>query len=132
MTDNASERRGARRVNARLSLRINDPGAEEAQLSASIETINISSSGIYFRSVRFLEPMTKLALQLELPVVGPDEVEESANELVACEGLVVRTDPEIEDPDCKDYEVAVFFTHIEPNAISVLERHVAMLLQQGD
>ena len=132
MTDNASERRGARRVDASLSLRINDPGAEGAQLSASIETINVSSSGIYFRSVRHLEPMTKLALHLELPVLAEDNVDETTTELVACEGLVVRTDPEVEDKACEDYEIAVFFTHIDPNAVTVLERHIAMLLQQGD
>ena len=40
----------------------------------------------------------------------------------------MRTDPEQETAGCTDYEVAVFFTHIDPEARAVLERHIALLL----
>jgi hypothetical protein len=128
MTENGHERRGARRVDARLSLSIS--GAEAAGTGAArLQTINISTSGAYIESDRFLEPMTKLALQLELPVVAGDG-EEMA--LVACEGLVVRTTPEVETAGQKAYEIAVFFTHLEAGAAEVLERHIATLLHPAE
>jgi hypothetical protein len=130
MMQDGSERRGARRIEANLSLRINAPSADASRLAATLETINISTSGIYFRSESFIEPMTKLALELELTVIG-DESERTETELVSCEGLVVRTIPEEESAEADDYEIAVFFTHMESNAVSVLERHIAALLQQG-
>lgn len=118
MTD-PQERRGARRVDANLKLQVALPAGAG---SAELETINISSSGLYFRSDRFLEPMTKLALELEVAVPDGD-----GTALVPCEGLVVRSEPEVAR-DGAEYEVAVFFTHIAPEARQVLERHIALLL----
>ncbi|RKZ12984.1 hypothetical protein DRQ50_11140 [bacterium] len=132
MTEQGSERRGARRVEARLSLRIDVPEGEDSSRTANLETINISTSGAYFESDRFLAPMTKLALQLELPVLAADGSSGTEYELVACEGLIVRTTPEEEQADPAKYEVAVFFTHLEAGAASVLERHVATFMQHGD
>ncbi len=120
MSEIRQERRGAFRVDASLKLQVALP---EGGGTAALETINISSSGLYFRSDRFLEPMTKLALELEVAVPDGDGLA-----LVPCEGLVVRTDPETPGDEGTDYEVAVFFTHIEPEARGVLEKHIAMLL----
>ena len=47
---------------------------------------------------------------------------------VPCEGLVVRIRPEIEVDGCDDYEVAVFFTHIEAAGAANLEKHIALLM----
>ena len=132
MTERSQERRGSLRVDARLSLRIDTPSADGTPLSTSIETINISTSGAYFQSNRFLAPMTKLALQLELPVISGSGGSGSDVELVACEGLVVRTIPEEEHADHDSYEIAVFFTHLEDGSAGVLERHIATFLQPGD
>lgn len=120
MSENRDDRRGARRVDANLKLQVALPDSDGA---AALETINISSSGLYFRSARFMEPMTKLALDLEVTVPEGD-----GTGRVPCEGLVVRTDPEQETAGCTDYEVAVFFTSITPEARAVLERHIALLL----
>lgn len=129
MAENGQERRGARRVDASLKVNISSPAVEEA--GASLETINISTSGAYFHSDRFLEPMTKLALQLELPMAGgEDGVEDVA--LVACEGLVVRTTPEQVTEGQETYEIAVFFTHLEAGVSEILERHIATLLQTSE
>jgi hypothetical protein len=119
MTDNPQDRRGARRVDANLKLQVQLPDGGPAEL----ETINISSSGLYFRSDRFMEPMTKLGLELEVGVADGD-----GTALVPCEGLVVRVQPEAPADDCDSYEVAVFFTHVAPEGRAALERHIAMLL----
>ena len=120
MTENRQERRGANRVDASLKLQVTLPEGGEA---AALETINISSSGLYFRSDRFLEPMTKLALELEVAVPGGDGLA-----LVPCEGLVVRVQPETPQADADAYEIAVFFTRLEPDGRAALEQHIAMLL----
>lgn len=126
MVDQA-ERRRSQRVDARLPLRLNleMDGAGDA-LTDGIETINISASGVYFRTPRFLEPMTKLAMSLELDV--PDDGAAVTEKTVQCHGLVVRVQPEQEQPQCSSYEVAVFFTWIDPEGQAVLQKHIDMLV----
>ena len=69
MTDH-SERRRALRVDANLNLEVKIPLADGSSELATHETINISTSGIYFKSDHFIEPMTKLAMELEVKVPG--------------------------------------------------------------
>ncbi len=121
------EKRQARRVEANLNLEVRIPLEDGSHEVASLETINISSSGVYFRSSKFLEPMTKLAMRLDVTVPGENE-DEPGRAPVVCEGLVVRIEPEIETAEADGYEVAVFFTHIEPEGLANLERHIAMML----
>jgi hypothetical protein len=100
--------------------------------TTSLETINISTSGIYFRSDHYIEPMTKLAMEIEVSVPAgvPGAAPDTAP--VPCEGLVVRSTPEEETAGCTGYEVAVFFTHVEPAGRENLEKHIAMLLSDPD
>jgi hypothetical protein len=130
MAEIRTERRKARRVDANLNLEVKVPRADGSLETASLETINISSSGVYFKSDHFIEPMTKLAMELEVQVPAGEGGAETA--LVPCEGLVVRTNPEAESADCRNYEVAVFFTHIESEGMANLERHITMLIEQLD
>lgn len=126
MSDTQSERRKAQRVDANLNLEVKFPRSDGSTGVASLETINISSSGIYFKSDHFIEPMTKLAMELEVAVPGTHGNHDHA--LVPCQGLVVRTNPEADTVGCDDYEVAVFFTHIESDGMANLERHITMLI----
>ncbi|MFH2052322.1 MAG: PilZ domain-containing protein [bacterium] len=119
------ERRRAQRVNASLNLEVRVPRVDGSELTASLETINISSSGIYFKSDHFIEPMTKLAMVLEV-LVSSNGGDSYAP--VPCEGLVVRSNPEAEVEGCNNYEIAVFFTQIEPGGAENLEKHIALLL----
>lgn len=121
------EKRKARRVDATLNLEVQIPRGDGSLETASLETINISSSGVYFRSDSFIEPMTKLAMRLDVNV--PDESGDGLERApVNCEGIVVRTDPDAPTPDCSQYETAVFFTSISPDGLMNLERHIAMML----
>ena len=122
------ERRRSQRVDARLRLRVYlDPDAENAE-ATDLETINISTSGVYFRTEHYLAPMTKLALGLELAVPGAAGGSDRDLALVQCQGLVVRIQPEAEVPAGGEYEVAVFFTWIEPDGQSILEEHINLLV----
>lgn len=94
---------------------------------AELETINISTSGVYFWSDRYLAPMTKLALGLEVSVPGA-AAGQTDLALVQCQGLVVRVQPEEETPGQESYEVAVFFTWIEPEGQSILQDHIDLLM----
>ena len=129
MTDQKPERRRAQRVDANLKLEVRLPGDEAG--AATMQTINISSSGIYFRSDHFVFPMTRLAMDIEVAVPGA-EGGESATAMVPCEGLVVRITPEIETPGCEAYEVAVFFTNISSEGMANLERHISLLITDTD
>jgi hypothetical protein len=128
MTGQSPDRRRAQRVSANLKLEVRLPGGAG---TASLQTINISSSGAYFHSDHFVAPMTRLAMELEVtvPVAGGDA---TGTAMVPCEGLVVRVTPETETAGCVDYEVAVFFTNISPEGMANLERHIALLITDGD
>jgi hypothetical protein len=115
-----SERRRAVRVDAQLSLQVHLPLSDGP---TDVETINVSSAGMYFRSPEFVEPMTKLELAFDLPV-GEDEVAS-----VECEGIVVRTQPELPESEVDVYEVAVFFTTIDERSHANLERYLETRLR---
>lgn len=116
MTDQAAERRRSRRVDAQLNLELHLdlPQAGDAEL----ETLNVSSSGIYFRSSAYIEPMTKLALSFTVPI---GEVEEAE---IRCEGIVARVVPELPSDGADGYDVAVFFTTIDADSLRGLESYV--------
>ncbi len=129
MTEKQIDRRRSSRVSANLKLEIKVPRVDGSEETATLETINISSSGVYFKSGHFIQSMTKLAMVLEVTVPaggGSGEVELAP---VPCEGLVVRIRPETEIEGCDEYEVAVFFTHIEAQGAANLEKHIALLIQ---
>ena len=129
MTDKNMERRKSDRVNARLKLEVKVPRTDGSDDTATLETINISSSGIYFKSDHFIEPMTKLAMVLEVTVPSADGSDELDFAPVPCEGLVVRTRPEATEADCSEYEVAVFFTNIDAVGAVNLEKHISLLIE---
>ncbi len=122
-----SERRRAQRVDANLKLKVSVPVGSDSTLAANLQTINISTSGAYFLTDHFIAPMTKLALGLELTVAGPAGAPPDLA-LVQCEGLVVRSEPEQPTPGQDSYEIAVFFTAMEPEAARILEEHINLLM----
>jgi hypothetical protein len=129
MTDHG-ERRRSQRVDARLRMQLYLDREGQEGAATELETINLSTTGVYFRSDHYIAPMTKLALGLELTVPGT-EAGERELALVQCQGLVVRTTPEEESPQVKDYEVAVFFTWIEADGQGILEDHINLVLDDS-
>ena len=126
MTD-FGERRRSQRVDARLKMQLYLDGKSGPGETAELESLNISTSGVYFLSDHYLAPMTKLALGLEVavPGTGPERADYA---LVQCQGLVVRVQPEEPQPDDTTYEVAVFFTWVEPEGKAILAEHIELLL----
>lgn len=129
MMSHIPERRRAQRVDANLKLSVKLPLADGSAEATSLETVNISSSGIYFKSNRYIEPMTKLDMGLELSVPPEGDAKRSGMATVKCQGIVVRVTPEDREPAAGEWEIAVFFTYIDASGLKALEKHINYLLE---
>ncbi len=106
------ERRTAARVPARLAMELTLGGGR-----TRAETLNVSANGVYFASTTFIPLLTKLRITLELP-------EEGAPSKVTCDGVVVRTEPEVETAGEDDYQVACYFTDMSELDRERLESYI--------
>ena len=82
------------------------------------ESLNVSANGVYFASPTFIPLLTRLRITLELPG------EAGGKSRVACDGVVVRTEPETERPDTSEYQVACYFTEISEHDHARLEAYI--------
>ncbi|UCG51393.1 MAG: PilZ domain-containing protein [Candidatus Latescibacterota bacterium] len=112
------ERRKAVRAPATLAMEIKLSGKDCGRL----ETINVSANGVYFSSPEFIAPLTRLEITLVLP--ENTETPAAAKREVACEGVVVRTEPEREETDRDRYDVACYFTSITESDREHLESYI--------
>ncbi len=111
------ERRKSPRVDADFPINV---GGETGE--ATGRTINISTNGIYFESPRFIEPLTKVRMDLVLPASVMDSDEER---LVEFDGVVVRVEPEKEDKSQPLYKIAIFFTFVPKDSMEVLKSFIS-------
>jgi len=116
----AEERRRAPRAAERVPLAIT---GTEATVQA--ETKNLSAAGAYFTLDRFIAPMTKLQLQMELPSGTGDA---SRGKTIRCAGVVVRVDPLVAHAERGGYHIAVFFTELSDRDRSAIARFVSQRL----
>ena len=110
------ERRRAPRIAQQLSLTISNGG-----FALSTETRNLSATGAYCSVERFIPPMTKLQLRLELP-------EQGGTTTVECIGVVVRVEPTIHSAERAGYDMAVYFTELSDRDRAAIERFVRQRL----
>ena len=108
-----TERRSAASVPARLAMEITLGGGH-----ARTESLNVSANGVYFASPTFIPLLTKLRIMLELPEDG------ASPSNVTCDGVVVRTEPEVETAGEDDYQVACYFTDISESDRERLESYI--------
>lgn len=115
MSDARAERRGAPRTAADLPLTLSPhAGASPARLQ------NISQSGLCCEFAEPLAEMTVMGIDLELP----------GSESHRARGIVVRCDKQrgVSPPT---YEVAIYFTELEPRTRRAIARYVAGRLEEG-
>ncbi len=115
----APERRRAPRAAEKLSLAIR--GAGDA---LQAETTNLSATGLYCRLGRFLAPMTKLQLELEVPGDGRAS-------RIRADGVVVRVDPVVVAGQQPAYHTAVFFTELADRDRRTIAQFVERRLSAG-
>jgi len=83
------ERRSARRFPIELDLDYRATGKRDSRFAGSGKTINISSSGIQFRTEQDLEPNTNIEASISWPV----RLHEQVPLKLRVRGRVVRTEP---------------------------------------
>ncbi len=115
----AVERRKARRINIDLPVVI-----EGGENEACGRALNISTNGVYFEMPRFMELMTKLRMGLSLPRADDPDGDEN---IVSFDGVVVRVEPEKEEPGTDTYRIAVFFTNLPENSSRILSRYISRM-----
>ena len=115
------ERRGSERADARLSMRV-EAGSTAGAARIVTESQNISASGVYCHASHYLAPLSKVQLTIILPRVpgGPPNVQE----LLKCDGIVVRCEQRANERGGTPYELACMFTALEPAARVRLEEFV--------
>jgi hypothetical protein len=115
------ERRGSERADARLSMRL-EAGATAGAARIVTESQNISASGVYCHASHYLAPLSKVQITIILPRVpgGPANVQE----LLKCDGIVVRCEQRTGDRNGTPYELACMFTALEPTSRLRLEEFV--------
>ena len=103
----AKDLRREQRVPARLQIQLTIGDGDDSELSSAI---NISANGVYFKSRRYLAPLTMLGLRIQLP----GERGRGQTQTLDVRGVVVRIEPEEPSADAASYEVACFFTDTTP------------------
>lgn len=111
-----SDRRKSPRVAAEIPIAIEGGPAE-----AGGKTLNISENGIYFEVPHFIEPLTKVRMELFIPNTTGSE-EEGIR--IGFDGVVVRVEPEEPTDHPGPFRVAVFFTHVPENSLTELHAFI--------
>jgi len=106
--DGITERRRHPRAEVRLRLAF-DAAGEETSTATELETLNLSAGGFYCNVNHPIEPLTHLGLRFVFPPFGPGQDGERS---VACDAVVVRSDPAADEPGY--YRIAACFTRIAP------------------
>jgi hypothetical protein len=117
-----SDRRKSPRVAAELPIAVEGGPAE-----ASGKTLNISENGVYFEVPRFIEPLTKVRMEMFIPT-GDDNRGKGIR--LGFDGVVVRVEPEEAAGYEGPFRVAVFFTHVPEESMKALnafiEKHMSV------
>jgi len=114
--ENRFERRINQRFDAHLPIDINGAGFQ-----MSVTTKNISCSGIYCQVNRFIPIMTKLELNIVVPLI---ENQKKVEKNFTCHAIVVRTEPESKR-EMTDYcNVGLFFTDLTEKDRNLLATYI--------
>ena len=118
MAEKLKERRRAARVDSDMAAHIICPPGKDA---ITIQTRNISSAGLYCNVPKYVPPSTQMGIAMIVPVREGSKVR---NELVEFTGIVVRIEPEQEEPGRTDYSIALYFHGLTDKARSLIDAYV--------
>ena len=88
------------------------------------ETKDLSCSGTFCRINKFIPPMTRLKLNLLLPVRKNGKI---VDKRIKCEGVVVRTES---DSDGEYFHAAIFFSDISSKDSQVISEFVESVIKE--
>ncbi len=106
-TLNHLERRKFPRFNILVLLNLSFPGAKKDEIF-SATSINISMNGIYCQVNRYIPVFEKVLVMFVIPQSG----RKSYNLVLQCEAVVVRVEPEHEEPGQREYNIALYFHNL--------------------
>lgn len=115
-----AERRRSTRVDAKLSMRVE--GAHDGGHAKIVtETQNISASGVYATASHYLPPLSKVQLTLVIPRI-PGATR--AQNLLKCDGIVVRCEMNPDKRRSNPYDLACMFAEADDQRRDLLEAFV--------
>ncbi|HOD12399.1 MAG TPA: PilZ domain-containing protein [Candidatus Omnitrophota bacterium] len=114
----SKERRRSPRIENNIPLKIS---SEDFDIVT--ESKNLSCSGAYCTVSQYLEPMTKLKVQLLLPLRRNNKL---STKKVSCSGVVVRTEPY---PQQNNFNVAIYFNDVQDRDKKVIAEYISTLLE---
>lgn len=113
------ERRVAPRIAERIRFAITDGSSR-----IEAETKNLSTSGAYCLVDKFIAPMTKLAVEFELP-------HKPHAHKVRADGVVVRIEPVVTANQQGQYYIAIFFSDLPQRDRETIAQFVRDRLASG-
>ncbi|MBF0478780.1 MAG: PilZ domain-containing protein [Candidatus Omnitrophica bacterium] len=115
-----TERRQHQRIKNNVPLKLSHDLGDSVT-----ETFNLSRSGAYCQVQGYIEPMTKMKIQLLLPLQKNGK---TVSKKMICQGVVVRVEPS----DKKDhFNVAVFFNEMSDKNSEALADYVNHVLKKN-
>ncbi len=118
-----TDRRGHPRFSVELKVELAEFPLRTQGSVEKTKADNFSCSGVYCTVNKFIAPMTKVMVNLSLPIT---KSKSTVIENISLEGIVVRTEPETNKRNVKDYNVAIFF----PEIIEFDRKKIEKYLQQ--
>ena len=120
MVNQSQERRKYPRLDNNIPLKIRSD-----EFDIVTETKNLSTSGVYCRINKYLEPMTKLKICLLLPLKRHNK---AATKKISCLGVIVRTES-VPSEEC--FNVAIYFSDIPQKDVNYLNDYINANLKQS-
>lgn len=121
----SSDRRAFPRFQAPITLSFAIAGAQD-QKTVDANVLNVSSTGVYCQVHHYVPLFEKLLITFELP-----EHTDPAHRLISqCEGVVVRIEPEEEEPGRTEYNMALYFNNLTEAERNLLQTFIATYGEQ--
>lgn len=117
----SQERRTTARADARLSMRVDAPPADDGLTHIVTESENISTSGVYCMSPHYVAPLSKVALTIVLPRTAGRA---RPQHLLKCEGVVVRCMTTAAAAKERQYQMACSFMGLDDGERRLLDDFV--------
>lgn len=122
-----SDRREFPRFQIQIPLSLSITG-EPQEDTCDATALNVSMNGVCCTVDRYLPIFDRVLLTFVLP----EDVGDPYHLVSQCEGIVVRIDPEEEQPECKEYQVAVYFNSLSRPERNLLQALIASYGEYGE
>ncbi|KPJ53576.1 hypothetical protein AMJ39_04180 [candidate division TA06 bacterium DG_24] len=120
------DRRAHRRAAVEVPVKMGGIEEELAEGALMTQTCNISSGGAYCRVSTYVAPLTKLGVTMLIPI--RTRRGRKKTEVIRCEAIVVRTEPEEPRPGQEEYRCALSFMNLRSTDRAKIDTYVEQQL----